>query len=295
MNHVEHLDQFKDRLGRQLHYSSFHFPCHLICWEVMRDNGTSGTAICRPVHVKDVNDETLKLFGIWDQLSSEYQDAVTNFGKSVEQAERNERQAVIERLGKARSARQPKYPNIPKELTCISCGGIVQQAPSKTASICRNKDILLVDYIKGFQCSECNPSVRGRQAKRSYEGIPDQLVCKCGKVQKYHQSAIIATAKRKGITIEELIKSYQCQTCNPTKGRKSKGPAPSDEDNPNKVQCSICKEWKGTNEAQIAKIAKRKKTTPEDVRKGYVCRGCNKDLPEGKKFLPKKKKRKKKA
>jgi len=295
MNHIEHLDQFTDRLGRKLHYSSLHLPCHLICWEVTQDNGTSGKAFCRGVHVKLVDEETLKIFKVWNRLSSEYQAKVTNFGQSVEQVGREERRAVIEKLDKARSARKQKYPNVPKEITCIGCGEVIQQAPSKTAATCRNKDILLVDYVKGFKCSKCNPPVRGRKAKQSYEGIPDQLVCKCGKVQKYHPSSVIATAKRKGITVEKLVKSYQCQACNPTKGRGSKGPALSDEDNPNKVQCSICKEWKGTSEAQIAKIAKRKKMTPEDVRKGYVCRGCNKDLPEGKKFLPKKKKRKEKA
>ena len=61
---------------------------------------------------------------------------------------------------------------------------------------------------------------RGRRADPKYAHLPKELVCACGNKVATSPSQIVQRAKQKKVTPEEIVKNYQCQTCNPTKGRK---------------------------------------------------------------------------
>lgn len=61
-----------------------------------------------------------------------------------------------------------------------------------------------------------------KQRKKKYEGLPKELVCKCGKKVTANWSILNKKADKLGIPAVELAEKYLCQSCNPTKGRKKK-------------------------------------------------------------------------
>lgn len=63
---------------------------------------------------------------------------------------------------------------------------------------------------------------RGRKPRADFKGLPENMVCKCGREVKANYYYLSKKAEDKGTTLKELIESYQCQICNPTKGRKKK-------------------------------------------------------------------------
>jgi len=136
-----------------------------------------------------------------------------------------------------------------------------------------------------------------KRQRHDYTGVPDQLTCKCGHVQKYSKYQILKNAEAKGLSVDEYVNSYQCQKCNPTKGRRRKEPLPKIDgvEDPTKVTCTICKEQKGTTVEQMQSLSDRLDMPLPEVYAKYVCRKCNKTLPEGQKFLPKRKKRTKRS
>jgi len=46
------------------------------------------------------------------------------------------------------------------------------------------------------------------------------LKCKCGRETKANYYYLQKKADAKKIPLDDLVKSYQCQTCNPTKRKK---------------------------------------------------------------------------
>lgn len=290
---VEDLTQFEDRRGRTLHFSKFHSPAGLVCWEELPSQGGWNQARCFGLHVKWVDEDNLKFIGVWDKLSKKVQSQVADFGHEQAAIEEANRQAVREKMGKARKARRQKYPDIPKEITCTNCGTVIKQAPSVTAATCRRKNILVTDYIKGFECRSCNPPKRGRQIDPKYAHLPKEieLVCSkkgCSEKRTVTRSNVIAAAKKKELEVDKYMKTYVCPKCNPTKRKRSK--PKTNEENPYKIQCCICKDWKGTNPEQVAHLAKTKGWTAEKVYQKYVCKACDAKLPQSKKFRKRKKK-----
>jgi len=61
-----------------------------------------------------------------------------------------------------------------------------------------------------------------KQRKKKYDGLPEFLECKCGAKVKANYSYLQKKADAKKVPMDDLIKGYQCQTCNPTKGKKKK-------------------------------------------------------------------------
>jgi hypothetical protein len=286
------MTEFEDRQGDTLLFSQFKAPCYLIVWKIIRDSGGQGEGYCKGLHVKHVDEEALKYLGVWSKLSKKIQSEVQDFERIEAAKKEAEREAMREQMGKARKARRQKYPDIPKELTCTKCGEVVEQAPSATAATMRRKGLLLNEFLKTYECRTCNPPVRGRQIDPKYAHLPKEIevVCSkdCGYKRTVARSNVIAAAKKKGLEVEKYLKTYECQKCNPTK-RKRKAPK-TNEENPYKIQCSVCKDWKGTNPDQVAHLAKVKRWTEEKVYQKYVCKSCDAKLPPSKKFRKRKKK-----
>jgi hypothetical protein len=68
---------------------------------------------------------------------------------------------------------------------------------------------------------------RGRKPgipkEQRYPGFPDYVNCNdCGKEQVVYHAAVAKKLKKDGITIEQYVKTYKCQKCNPTVGRRRK-------------------------------------------------------------------------
>ena len=118
-----------------------------------------------------------------------------------------------ELMAKARASRKSKYENIPKELICSKCSKTVEAIPSKIASICDKKNILLVDYLSSFLCKNCNPVKRGKPSNPLYAHLPKTMKCECGREVMANFIQLKTKAEKLGVTIEELIKGYKCQKC----------------------------------------------------------------------------------
>ena len=61
-----------------------------------------------------------------------------------------------------------------------------------------------------------------RKKKFDFSSLPDMLTCKCGKAIKANYYYLQKKADEKKVPLDDLVKSYACQKCNPTKGRKKK-------------------------------------------------------------------------
>lgn len=290
----QHMTKIEDRNGTELYFGSFHAPSFLICWKHLGNKCGVNEAQLRKMHVRDFEPETLQYINVWENLNKEIKVEVENFKQLHAQREEARKAERIEKMEHARKHRRAKYPDIPSEITCVTCGNTVKQSPSITAAITRRKNILVVDYIKNFECAECCPRVRGRAVDPKYAHLPRkiELTCSCKDVHKYPRSAIIQILKKQGISFEDYCKAYRCRKCKPVNRGKAARWA-SNEENPYKIQCKVCKEWKGTNPDQVAKIAKKLKMTSEKVYEEYVCRSCNAKLPKGQKFIKRKKRNKK--
>jgi len=171
---------------------------------------------CGKLDLSVVNEGILTDAGIWDKLSNKIQKAIilAHGEKIVE---------VKDRMEHARKNRRKKYDfsQLPSVLVC-SCGVEVEPNYYQMQKKADKKQVPLGDLVKNFKCKTCNPVRRGRQASQSYEGVPDQLECKCGHIVKYPPSAIISMAKKKGKTVDKFVKGYVCQGCCKTRGRKKK-------------------------------------------------------------------------
>jgi len=206
---VDTFDQqvFELANGRKFSFVRFIPPKKLLVWEDM---------VCKGLDVNDVDVETLKAINVWDSLPVEIQNTIAI--RKVDEVKE-----VHELMAKARASRKQKYENIPKELTCIQCKCTIEVVPSQLAAKVNKKGILLVDYIANFKCKRCDPPVRGKKANPIYANLPKQLVCKCGKSINVSPYALVSRAKDKGVTIEQFVAGYQCQVCNPTKGKGKRG------------------------------------------------------------------------
>jgi len=220
MDHEEMLED-KDKLitvdGIACYVIGFKAPDNISCWIFKGKQYDSYSLNSDFMNVRDFELESLKVSSVWGQLSKELQGEMER-GVVEEQAAAKEQ--VEDRMEVARRGRRNKYPNIPREITCVKCTKVDTVVPSVIGKRVEKLGVTIEDYVKGYQCSVCSPRKRGK-AKKDYGDVPDQLICKiCKKVTKYHPSAIIATAKRKGLTVKKLVEKFECQTCNPTRGRK---------------------------------------------------------------------------
>jgi len=207
-------------LGRKFEFVAMENPRQL---RVRQHWCMNGEHCCRLglLNVTSVEIEILKRYGIWSQLSPEVQ-------KELENMTVEERKAVHNLMDKARAGRRQKYPNVPRELECITCHTKVAIPPcvlvKRVEKIAKVKGITytLADYVKTFQCQTCHPT-KGRRANPDNANLPKELVCKCGAKVKTSSTALRMAAERKKITIQEYVAGYKCQKCCPTKGRHFRG------------------------------------------------------------------------
>lgn len=207
-------------LSQKFEFVSLEKPDVMIVRKHWNENGLhcSQLGLLR-VHSVDI--EVLKRYDIWPKLSTETQ-------KSIENMTMAEKEAVNNLLEKARAGRKQKYPNVPRELECITCHKKVSIPPSvlvaRVEKIAKTKGstYIMDDYIKVFQCTKCVPVARGRKANPLYAHLPKELVCKCGKRVSTNSTALAKAAGKKKITIEKYIESYRCQSCFPTRGKHSR-------------------------------------------------------------------------
>ena len=61
-----------------------------------------------------------------------------------------------------------------------------------------------------------------RKKKYDFSHLPEFLECKCGRQVKANYYNLQKKADEKKVPLDDLVKAYQCQTCNPTKGRRKK-------------------------------------------------------------------------
>jgi len=115
--------------------------------------------------------------------------------------------------------------------------------------------------------------------KQKYINVPRELVCtKCGNKISIAPGILVnrvdKIAKKKQIifTVDDYIKQYLCQTCNPTKGKSAN---PETVGLPKELICTQCKSVKSCLPSSILQRAKNKNMTPKQFLDTYVCQTCN--------------------
>ena len=116
----------------------------------------------------------------------------------------------------------------------------------------------------------------GRKVK--YPNVPKELVCtKCGGKIGIQPSILakrvenLAKTKGVGYTVEDYVKTYECQTCHPTKGRRAN---PEFAKFPKELQCK-CGNKVHTSAQAIIKAAVCNKVTTDEYIANYRCQVCN--------------------
>jgi hypothetical protein len=80
-----------------------------------------------------------------------------------------------------------------------------------------------VNTLKTTVVKDKMAEMRGKRKKKfDFSKLPEFLTCKCGREVKANYYSLQKKADKQMIPLDDLVKSYQCQTCNPTKGRKKK-------------------------------------------------------------------------
>jgi hypothetical protein len=68
-----------------------------------------------------------------------------------------------------------------------------------------------------------------RSKKRNkFKDLPEFLKCKCGRETKANYSYLQKKADKMVVPLQTLIDGYQCQKCNPTKGRHKRSNPPTE-------------------------------------------------------------------
>ena len=131
----------------------------------------------------------------------------------------------------------------------------------------------IVDFIDEKQNDVKSLMAKARGARRKkYENIPRELICnKCGKVQSMSPGSICKRLEKLNVDIDRLKKDYQCQKCNPTKGRP-KG-ANKYKGLPKEMTCK-CGKKIVANYYYLSAKAKTKGVTLDNLLKGFVCQEC---------------------
>lgn len=89
--------------------------------------------------------------------------------------------------------------------------GVWEEIPAAAQKACEE-----IDNGQRAEVAEKMAHARSKR-KKKYTDMPEYLECACGKkVKAYLQKK----ADAKCIPLMDLVKGYQCQGCNPTKGRR---------------------------------------------------------------------------
>lgn len=221
------MDIFGDRPyvttrdGRSFHYINKQNDM-LRCWRVCRNiNGAECHIVL--LNVVDFHEKDLKEIGVWESLG----DVVQNTVLKLDSNEPIEKPIEQDKLETKTTVKKKKnrFKNLPDVITC-KCGRETKANYSYLSAKADKLEIPLQQLIDEYQCQKCNPT-KGRRKNEStssedHNQYPEFLVCPCGKKVKLNIDQLSKKSKKKDIPIQKLIDDYQCQTCNPTKGRKKK-------------------------------------------------------------------------
>jgi hypothetical protein len=123
----------------------------------------------------------------------------------------------------------------------------------------------------------------GRRVK--YVGVPRELTCsKCGRKVAIQPSVLVKKVEKiaaiKGITylMDDFLKSYECNVCNPVK--RGKKPNPEFANLPKTLTCK-CGKTVAANVYQLKKKAEKNNTTIQKLIEGFVCQICCKTIGKG--------------
>lgn len=120
-------------------------------------------------------------------------------------------------------ATNPEFVGLPKVMKC-KCGFEATVQATQLKKKAEKLGVTIQSLIDGYVCRKCNPRKGpiGKARVSTGKCVPTKLTCKCGKFVVYPLNIVQKRAEEKGVTVEEMIKSYQCQKCHPTKGRNKK-------------------------------------------------------------------------
>ena len=157
MNLLEEFEELETRAGETVYFVKLYQPNKIQCWKQTREQNEILMSV---LQVRDVSIEELKRMKLWDQLTAAIQ-------KEVEQHEATYRNAVQERMDHARSKRQKKYPNIPRELECTQCHERQMVSPGVTSQRVEKSGKTLDDWLGEYKCQKCNPTRgKGKRGQR---------------------------------------------------------------------------------------------------------------------------------
>ena len=123
------------------------------------------------VDISDFDVSDLTLMGIWENLSDDIKNGITN-------KEKFDKEQIGQHMEKMRAGRRKKYENVPRIIECVSCHTKQKIAPGllikKTEKIAQEKQILFTveDYLKTYECTECKPVFRGRKPNPLFTNLP---------------------------------------------------------------------------------------------------------------------------
>lgn len=238
MNFFENRPEFETRSGDIFRYVS-HGNKKLCCWEVVNQATYEGNYNLRIIPVTDIAQTELQNLGIWDEINPETQGIIvrmdTNGEKEIERELKKEQEFEDklkrrEREKKGLPEEKPKrtrrsldeFKDYPEFLVC-KCGSETKANYSYLSKKAEKEGVTVMDLVNGYVCQTCNPTMgRGRQPNPEYADLPEFLECKCGHKVKANYSQLARKADKMAVTLKRLVETYQCQTCNPTKGRPKK-------------------------------------------------------------------------
>ena len=141
------------------------------------------------------------------------------------------------------------------------------------------KTIKIIDKVGEKQFAKDNDLAappepkKKRQSLDKFKGYPEYLECKCGEKTKANYSYLAKKALAAKIDVMELVNNYECQICNPTKGRGRKR-NPVFDGLPEFLECK-CGKTVRANYSQLSKKAERQGATLRKVIDEYTCQTCN--------------------
>lgn len=257
---MEDRIKIKGKDGSEYFIYKFIKPRHFLCWDSLKNYEGQGEIVLKKVDLTEFDPETLESNGIWKELGDNVKQAIIEVKNDIENHHRN-------RMDHARKCRQPKYPNLPRELECVQCHNKIKIPPGVLAKRIEKLNVLSDDYIRGFTCQTCKPT-KGRRA--NVKNVPRELECiQCHNKIKIPPSTLAKRIERLNILADDYIKGFTCQTCKPTKVRRA-----NVKNVPTELECNKCHTKVMRTPSYIMAYAKRKNLTVEEFTKVYVCQSC---------------------
>ena len=244
------------------------------------------------IHIGRFPVDTIKSIGVWDLLNDEEK-------KNMEEKTFNlaKDEALAQPVGKKRGD-----DNFPRELHCSSegCDGKLPYiSPTILVKNAEAKGISPEEYIKTWKCAMCEPRKRGRAASTNLEfsSLPHTMKCKCGKEVIVNPIYLKSKAEKNNTTVLQLIESFVCQSCCPTKGRhkgegsgnkteksgvesttttttRGRKPNPEFAGLPKTIKCKCGKEVTA-NYAYLKIKAEKEETTIQNLVENFQCQTCH--------------------